>query len=231
MDIQHLVDRLEDLIDEGRHIPMTKLTLIDEERALEIIDQMRISVPEEVDKATRILNQKDRLLAQANEEASRIIDLAKEKAEHLIQRDAIVQAAQNRAANIIEQARQDADAIRVDADTYVAEVLNELEGQLMKTLTVVRNGINKIQQDRDTSRVRAEAAPTAMLAAKDDAGPVAPAAFAPAAPVASAALKPAEARPSDGKLSDSKLTDGKLDRHTDKSDIPAEKRVDVTLDL
>ncbi len=152
MDIQHLVDRLEDLIDEGRHIPMTKMTMVDEERALEIIDQMRISVPEEIDKASRVLTQKDRLLAQANEEAARIIELAKEKSESLIQRDAITQAAQNRAANIIEQARQDAEAIRVDADGYVLQVLTDLESHLIRTLTVVRNGINKIQQDRDAMR-------------------------------------------------------------------------------
>ena len=51
MDIQHLVDRLEDLIDEGRHMPFSKFTMIDEERALELIDQMRISIPEEIEKA------------------------------------------------------------------------------------------------------------------------------------------------------------------------------------
>ena len=158
MDIQHLVDRLEDLIDEGRHIPMTKLTMVDEERALEIIDQMRISVPEEVEKANRVINQRDRLMAQANEEAARIVDLARDKSESLIQRDSVAQAAQNRAANIIEQARQDAEAIRTEADNYVLEVLNELEGHLLKTLTVVRNGINKIQQDREAMRERAEAA-------------------------------------------------------------------------
>jgi len=158
MDIQHLIDRLEYLIDEGRHIPMTKMTMVDEERALEIIDQMRISVPEEVDKASRVLTQKDRLLAQANEEAARIVDMAKDKSDTLIQRDSIVQAAQNRAANIIEQARQDAEAIRADADNYVLEVLGELEGHLLKTLTVVRNGINKIQLDRQAMRERAEAA-------------------------------------------------------------------------
>lgn len=168
MDIQHLIDRLEYLIDEGRHIPMTKMTMVDEERALEIIDQMRISVPEEVEKASRVLTQKDRLLAQANEEAARIVDMAKDKSDTLIQRDAIVQAAQNRAANIIEQARQDAEAIRADADNYVLEVLGELEGHLLKTLTVVRNGINKIQLDRQAMRERAEASihdATAKLAA------------------------------------------------------------------
>src|SRR5262249_4034753 len=152
MDIQHLVDRLEDLIDEGRHLPMTKMTMIDEEHALEIIDQMRISVPEEVEKANRVINQRDRLLAQANEEAARVVDLAREKSESLVQRDAVAQAAQNRAANIIEQARQDAESIRTEADNYVLEVLNELEGHLLKTLTVVRNGINKIQQDREAMR-------------------------------------------------------------------------------
>lgn len=164
MDIQHLVDRLEDLIDEGRHIPMTKMTVIDEEHALEIIDQMRISVPEEVEKATRILNQKDRLLAQANEEAARIIELAKEKAANLIQRDAIVQAAQNHAANIIEQAKQDAEQIRADADGYVLEALSELEKHLLKTITVVRNGINKIQQDRDDAKRKTDSAVAQALA-------------------------------------------------------------------
>jgi hypothetical protein len=156
MDIQHLVDRLEDLIDEGRHLPMTKMTVIDEERALEIIDQMRISVPEEIEKASRVINQRDRLMAQANEEAARLIELSHEKGDALIQRDAITQAAQNRAVNIVEQARQDAEAIRSEADNYVLEVLNDLESQLIKTLTVVRNGINKIAQERESARHRTE---------------------------------------------------------------------------
>jgi hypothetical protein len=157
MDIQHLVDRLEDLIDEGKHIPMSKLTVVDEERALEIIDQMRISIPEEIEKANRVVNQRDRLMAQANEEAARIIELSREKSETLISRDAIVQAAQNKADNILEQARQDAETIRSDADHYVLEVLNTLEGQLLKTLTVVRNGINKINQDSDAEKARKNA--------------------------------------------------------------------------
>lgn len=158
MDIQHLVDRLEDLIDEGRHIWLTKMTMVDEERALEIIDQMRISIPEEVDKANRIINQRERIMAQANEEAARVIDIAKEKAETLIQRDAITQAAQNRAANIIEQARQAADAMRSDAETYVIEVLAEFESHLLKTLNVVRNGITKLQQDREARDAAIQAA-------------------------------------------------------------------------
>jgi vacuolar-type H+-ATPase subunit H len=175
MDIQHLVDRLEELIDEGRHIWWTKLTMIDEERALELIDQMRISVPEEVDKAQRVLNQRDRILAQANEEAARIVELAKEKAEKLIQRDAITQAAQARAASIIDQARQEAEQMRADADNYVLDVLREFETHLVKTLNVVRNGITKIVQDREAYRkAAAQAAPATTNAAPPEPAKAAP---------------------------------------------------------
>lgn len=149
MDILHLVDRLEDLVDEGRHVPLSKYTMIDEERALEIIDQMRISIPEEIEKSNRILQQRDRMMAQANEEAARLVDLAKERGDTMISREAIAQAAQSRAANILEQARQEAEAIQMDADQYVMQVLGELESQLIRTLTVVRNGINTVASRTD----------------------------------------------------------------------------------
>jgi hypothetical protein len=149
MDIQHLVDRLEDLIDEGRHWPLTKYTMIDEERALEIIDQMRISIPEQIEKATRIVNQRDRLIAQANEEATRMVDLARKKSEELVERDAIVQTAKHRAENVLRQAEMAAEQVRDEADVYVMQVLKELEGQLLRTLTIVRNGISKVSQERE----------------------------------------------------------------------------------
>jgi cell division septum initiation protein DivIVA len=148
MDIQHLVDRLEDLIDEGRHMPFSRYTMIDEERALEIIDQMRISIPEEIEKAARIIAQRDRVLAQANEEAARILQDARSKGVEMLEQDVSVQAAQNRAANIIEQARQQAKQITTEADTYVMQVLGELEQNLLRNLNTVRNGISQVNDNQ-----------------------------------------------------------------------------------
>jgi cell division septum initiation protein DivIVA len=147
MDIQHLVDRLEDLIDEGRHMPFSKFTMIDEERALEIIDQMRISIPEEIEKSSRVLATRDRILAQANEEAARVVQLARQKGEQMLDQEATVQAAHNRSANIVEQARQEAEAIIAEADRYVLETLARLEQQLNKQLTIVRNGITEVNNN------------------------------------------------------------------------------------
>ncbi|MBZ0290158.1 MAG: hypothetical protein K8I30_21220 [Anaerolineae bacterium] len=159
MDIQHLVDRLEDLIDEGRHVPFSKYTMIDEERALEIIDQMRISIPEEIEKSSRVLATRDRILAQANEEAARVVQIARQKGESMLDQEVSVQAAHNRAANIVEQARQEAERIIAEADQYVLDTLNRLEQQLNKTLGVVRNGIQEVSSN---GAANVEAPPASM---------------------------------------------------------------------
>jgi cell division septum initiation protein DivIVA len=147
LDIQHLVDRLEELLSSGYHIPFKALVVIDEQRALELIDQMRISIPEEIEKAKRVLRERDRVMAQANEEAARIRELAREKSETLIQRDSITQAAQARATSIIEQSRGEADTIRQEADQYVIDVLSDLEDALNRTVNVVRNGISHVKRE------------------------------------------------------------------------------------
>ena len=147
MDIQHLVDRLEDLIDEGRHFFGTKYTMVDEERALEIIDQMRISIPEEIEKAARVLQQRDRVLAEANEEAARIIQQARQQSQGMVDQHQMVQQAKVRAGHVVEQAKIEAKKITSEADGYVLLQLQQLERQIANSLDEVRNGIDVMQQE------------------------------------------------------------------------------------
>lgn len=145
MDIQQLVDRLEELIDNSRMLPLSVYRLIEEDKLYNLIDQMRVTIPEEVKRANRVEAEKDRVLAQAHEEADRIRDLAKQEAEELVKRDAIVSSAQQRSDNILERSHRDAEALRSDADLYVIDVLTKLEEDLLRSLAVVRNGMRKVQ--------------------------------------------------------------------------------------
>jgi cell division septum initiation protein DivIVA len=151
MDILHLVDRLEELFNESRPIWFTHSVMVDEDRMLDLIDQMRVSIPEEIKKAQQILAQRDRILAQAQEEANRTIQLAREKAEQMIERDAIIQAAHARAEQIIQQARLETETTKRDADEYVLESLSRLEVELEKMLNQVRNGVRALQSERQQS--------------------------------------------------------------------------------
>jgi cell division septum initiation protein DivIVA len=149
MDIQHLIDRLEQTLAESRRIPLTANLIVDEDRVFNIIDQLRVTLPEEVKKASRVEAEKDRILAQAQEEAERIRELAKQEAAELVRRDTIMAAAQQRADTILERARREADILRHDSDAYVMEVLSKLEEDLLRSLSVVRNGMRKIQVDHE----------------------------------------------------------------------------------
>ncbi|RJP55142.1 MAG: ATPase [Anaerolineaceae bacterium] len=148
MDILHLIDRLEELFNQSKPFPLTRNVMVDEDKMLDIIDQMRIAIPEEVKKAQQIITQKERFLAQAQEEASRIVEIAHQKADELVHRDMIVVEAQRRAEQIVSQARADADATRRDADDYVLDALNHLQNELEKLTNQVRNGIRAVEEDQ-----------------------------------------------------------------------------------
>ncbi len=147
MDILHLIDRLEELFNESRPIPFTHNVIVDEDRMLDLIDQMRVAIPEEMKKAQQILAQRDRVLAQAQEEVNRTLALAREKSEQMIERDSIVEAAKARADQIIAQAQTDIVGIRQDADNYVLDTLTRLEIEMDRALTQIRNGIHVLQQE------------------------------------------------------------------------------------
>lgn len=148
MDILHLVDRLEELFNESRPIWFTRSVVINEDKFLDIIDQMRVSIPDEIKKAQQLLNQKDRILAQAQEEANRTIQLAREKGEQIVEKDGIVQAAQARSEQIISQARNEGEIVRRDADEYALDALTKLEMEVERYLNQIRNGIQVLQDSK-----------------------------------------------------------------------------------
>ncbi len=148
MDILHLVDRLEELINHSRSIPFTHNIIVDEDRMLDLIDQMRVAIPEEVKKSQQILSQKDRVMAQAKEEADRTLNIAKEKSEKLSDRDSIVQESKKKASQIEVEAELKAKKTQSDADEYVAETLTNLEIALERVLNQVRNGIYILEEEQ-----------------------------------------------------------------------------------
>lgn len=149
MDILQLIDRLEELFNESKTIPLTRNVMVDEDKMLDIIDQMRIAIPEEVKKAQQLLGQRDRVLAQAQEEANRTIEIARQKAEQLVAKDMVVVEAQRRADTILVQARADGETIRADADDYVINSLRQIEAELERNLNQVRNGIRTVEEEQE----------------------------------------------------------------------------------
>ncbi len=148
MDILQLIDRLEELFNDAKSVPFTHNVVVDEDKMLELIDQMRIAIPEEVKKAQQVVAQRERVMAQAQEEANRRLEIARDKADQMVQKDMIAQEAQRRADQILAQARAEAEAIRADADNYVLDTLMHLQEQIEKLGNQVNNGIRMVREDQ-----------------------------------------------------------------------------------
>ncbi len=152
MDILNLVDKLEELFSQGRSIPLTHNVILDEDQMLDIIDQMRVSIPDEIKRSQQVLAQRDRILAQAKEEHERTLEIAREKREQLISSNEVTIEARKRADQIISQAYTEAEVIKREADKYALDTLKRLEYEMDRSMNQIRNGIRSLQREQDANQ-------------------------------------------------------------------------------
>jgi tRNA A22 N-methylase len=152
MDILELIDRLEDLFNESHSVPFTHSVIVDEDRMLDIIDQMRVSIPDEIKKSQQILNQKERFLAQAQDEASRITSIARERSAKAITQEEIVVEARRAAEEIIAQAEIEKQKILQDTDDYIVSELQKFKAHLGALIEQVNNGIEAVNSNNPPSK-------------------------------------------------------------------------------
>ncbi|MCA1588459.1 MAG: hypothetical protein LC744_07355 [Chloroflexi bacterium] len=130
----------------SKKLPLTNNVVLDQATLLELIDQLRVSVPEEVRQARRITEEASRISERAGEEADAIVARAQQQAAQMLEERELVRASQQRAAEIIEAAQNEAREIRRGADEYAAGVLIRLEGECIKALTSIKRGIDMLDE-------------------------------------------------------------------------------------
>ena len=84
---------------------MTRNAIIDRDAALNLIDELRVAVPEEVRAAKRINPEGERIIEKAQEEAERIVARAQEQAAYLIEERGLTEAAEDESRRIIADGR------------------------------------------------------------------------------------------------------------------------------
>jgi hypothetical protein len=159
LDIIFLVERLESLIANGKPLPLTRNAIIDRDAALNLIDELRVAVPEEVRAAKRINQEGERIIDKAQEEAERIVARAQEQAAYLIDERGLTERAEDESRQIIAVADDEAGQVRQGADEYAAGVLAALEAEVTKTLHGIERGLAMLEERRASYAPEPEPAP------------------------------------------------------------------------
>ncbi len=155
----------------GRRLPLTNSVIIDQADALEWIDQLRVTIPEEIKSARRVTNEVERLLEQAREEAEQILARAQEQATYLIEERELTRQAEELSHEIVRQAELEADGIRGGADDYASEVLVGLEGEVMRTLKTIKRGLELLDDRRAVTAAATEEAAPSPIESDDQGDP------------------------------------------------------------
>ncbi|MGE0229236.1 MAG: hypothetical protein AB7I38_02560 [Dehalococcoidia bacterium] len=180
MDLLHLVDRLEELVGSAQKMPIGSRAIVDRRRILDIVDQMRVAVPQEVREAQEIVNNRDEIFREAEEEARLIVARAEERASRMVEQHELTIAARTRAEEIardteahieervaeandeiqqrVQDSRRVADQQMEAADEYARELLTRLEGQLQAFVRSVQSGISQLQQPAPAASISPPAA-------------------------------------------------------------------------
>ena len=167
MDLLHLVDRLEEIVASAQKMPIGSKAIVDRRRLLDVVDQMRVAIPQEVRDAQEMVARRDEQHREAEENARLVIAHAEDRAARMVEQHELTQAARKRAEEIahvaearleerIQQANDDiearvAESRRISgqqmdaADVYARDLLGRLDRQLLAFVRSVQSGLEQLQ--------------------------------------------------------------------------------------
>ena len=155
MDITNIIDRLEALVETSKRMPGTKARMVEEDKLLKLVEQLRLAIPQDMRAAQEVIEKKDSILAQAQIEARKIRNEAEDDyAAKLDQNELLVTArrqsedilaeAEQKASRMVDHAEIESRRTRSDSDAYVIESLKNLEREATQILGSVRKGIDSL---------------------------------------------------------------------------------------
>jgi vacuolar-type H+-ATPase subunit H len=139
MELLELLEQLEDIVDSGMNIPLSGgKCIVDRETILELIQDIRLKLPDDIKAAKRITDEKQRVLLEAQQEAENILNNAESRIAALVDENEITKQAYEQAEVIISNAKKNAREIRLGTREYADSILNKCEEILEDTLDVIK---------------------------------------------------------------------------------------------
>lgn len=141
-DIMQVVEMMEDAIEKSFTVPLTGKILVNKDEMLDLINEIRLQYPEELEEAKWIQGERKKILTNAEERADALIKSAEAKMNQLVDENEILRIAQEKADQVRDEAEENYNRMKTDSDQYAEDVLGDVERRLEMLL-------NKVREDRN----------------------------------------------------------------------------------
>jgi hypothetical protein len=126
--------------------------MVEEEQFLALVDQLRIAVPNEIKQAQRVIRERENIIAEAQDEASRILDAARKRAEYFVSQEGILNEARQQAEGILAQAEEKRKRALGEIDVYAIDQFNQVEDALREGLAIIDKAVRETVQSLNDAR-------------------------------------------------------------------------------
>lgn len=136
--IEDLIEMLEDIIHDATRVPFGKRSMVDVDKINDIVSDMRMVLPMEIQQAQKVVSDKNSIISEAKREAESIIRKAEQRRAELIEENDVMKEARRRATEIISSAQSRSTDLRVSTNDFADKMLLRVEELLTTDLNNLR---------------------------------------------------------------------------------------------
>lgn len=145
MEIFTLLENLSELLESGTKVPFSSKVMVDIEELREILEDIRLKLPDEIKQARWVKEERQRIMSDAEQEAENLIKEAEQKIIAMVDEHVITKQALAQKEEIIESANKVSKEISIGTRDYADAILEKVEDVLRETMTVVHNNRKELK--------------------------------------------------------------------------------------
>ncbi|CAN5595462.1 hypothetical protein BH23CHL5_BH23CHL5_10460 [soil metagenome] len=153
-EIIYLLDQLEEMVGISKRFPFSNRVMVEEDLFLDLVEQLRIAIPNEVKQAQRVVRDRELIISESQLEAARIVDAARSRAEYLISEHGVLNEARQRSEELLQQAEERKKRELGEIDVYAMEQFNIVEQSIQDSLDIVERAmqdtLSQLQRARNS---------------------------------------------------------------------------------
>ena len=134
MEIEEILASIEEILEQAKSVPFSDKVLVDREELFDLITDIRLKMPTEIEQSKWVLEEKNRIIVEAQREAENKLHEAEEERAKMINEHEVTRKAYAQAEEIVENAKRVSKDMRMGAKEYADDLLMQIDDQ-MKQLT------------------------------------------------------------------------------------------------
>lgn len=151
MKVLELLSEIEEIVDTASGFPLTGKIMVDSNELLEIVNEIRTCLPDEIKQAQWIKNEHDRILDEAKTEYETIVRDAQNQAEQMVAKDEIMSQARSRSEELMAATEENSRQLKMSTYDYVDGILFDFQEKMEKMQQMQQEYFNDVFENLEKS--------------------------------------------------------------------------------